>query len=99
MSSFGQRVAGALIFGFLLIFAFAFFVQLTADLINWIFHMHVQFLLPHGLMHAFEDIPTLVRVLTSLVFSALVAATIFFVVKLRRHRGVFDLGDDDAQDG
>jgi len=93
-----RHIVGSLLFGFLLIFAFAFFMQLTADLVNWIFRTQVLFLFPRGMMHAFEDTETLIRVLTSLVFSSLVAAAIFFVVKLRRREGIFDWADDPGQD-
>ncbi len=91
--SLPMRVAGALLFGFLLIFAFTLFVQLTADLINWVFGMHIRFLFPRGLAYAFDDPEYLFRVLTSLTFSSLVAALIFFLVKLRRREGVFDWAD------
>jgi len=96
MTPLTRRIVGALAFGFLLIFAFAFFVQLTADLVNWIFRLHVQFLFPRGLLHAFDDLPTLVQVLSSLVFSSLVAAAIFFVVKLRRREGIFDWAEEEG---
>lgn len=95
MTPLARRIVGALAFGFLLIFAFAFFVQLTADLVNWIFRLHVQFLFPRGLLHAFDDMETLVQVFSSLVFSSLVAAAIFFVVKLRRRTGIFDWAEDE----
>ena len=98
MTPMVRHIVGSLLFGFLLIFAFAFFVQLTADLVNWIFRMRVQFLFPRGLIHAFDDAETLIRVLTSLTFSSLVAAAIFFVVKLRRREGIFDWADDPGQD-
>lgn len=94
MTPLVRRIVGALAFGFLLIFAFALFVQITADLVNWIFRLQVQFLFPRGLLHAFDDTANLLRVFTSLVFSSLVAAAIFFVVKLRRRRGIFDWADE-----
>lgn len=96
MTPLARRILGALAFGFLLIFAFAFFVQLTADLVNWIFRLHVQFLFPRGLLHAFDDGETLLQVLSSLVFSSLVAAAIFFVVKLRRREGIFDWAEEEG---
>jgi len=93
-----RHTLGSLTFGFLLIFAFATFVQITADLINWVFNFQVRFLFPRGLVYAFEDPENLLRVLTSLVFSSLVAAAIFFVVKLRRRQGIFDWADEPPQD-
>lgn len=98
MTPLVRRIAGALAFGFLLIFAFAFFVQLTADLVNWIFRLNVQFLFPAGLMHAFDDWETFFRVLSSLSFASLIAAAMFFVIKLRRREGIFDWADEPEDD-
>ena len=95
MTPLARRILGALAFGFMLIFAFAFFVQITADLVNWIFRLHVQFLFPRGLLHAFGDMETLLQVLSSLVFTSLVAAAVFFVVKLRRREGIFDWAEEE----
>jgi len=98
MTPFLRRIAGALVFGFLLIFAFAIFVQITADLVNWIFHLRVRFLVPGGLSHAFDDVGVLLQVLSSLVFASLVAALIFFVIKLRRREGIFDWTEEPEGD-
>ena len=93
-----RHTLGSLTFGFLLIFAFALFVQITADLVNWIFGMQVRFLFPRGLIYMFEDHQNLLRVLTSLAFTSVVVAAIFFVVKLRRREGIFDWADEPPQD-
>jgi len=96
MTSLSTRIIGALIFGFLLIFAFTVVMQLTADLINWLFNMQIRFLFPRGLINAFEDPAYFVSVLTSLIFSSLIAALIFFLVKLRRRDGIFEWTDENA---
>ena len=117
MTPLARRIAGSLLFGFLLIFAFALLVQLTADLVNWLFGMHVEFLFPRGLLHAifFNYGPlageiggsqqgSLVAWETGTathpaaeVRASLVAALIFFVVKLRRREGIFDWADEEGR--
>lgn len=94
-----RHIAGSLVFGFLLIFAFTLFVQVSTDLINWIFNMHIRFLFPRGLVNAMEDPENLIRVLTSMIFAALVTAAIFFVVKLRRRRGIFEWDEEPGANG
>lgn len=98
MPSLLRHAAGSLLFGFSLIFAFALFVQLVTDFLNWIFAFHIRFMFPLGLASAFNNLETLFSVLTSLSFTSLIAAAIFFVVKLRRRRGIFDWADDSDQD-
>ncbi len=89
---------GALLFGFALVFAFALVMQITTDLVNWVSGSHIQFLFPRGLSYAFADMNVLRRVLISLSFFALVFASIFFVLKLRRRNGIFDIYDGSDTD-
>ncbi len=98
MNSLLRRIGGSLVFGFLLVFAFAFFMQGTTDLVNWISGHHIRFMFPMGLSYALTDRETLFSILTSLSFTSLVAAAIFFVVKSKKRPGIFDLDDDPDPD-
>lgn len=99
MSPLLRHIAGSLLFGFSSVFAFAIFVQAMTDFINWIYGPQIRFMFPRGFAYAFSDIELLISILTSLVFTALVVSAVFFVVKARRRRGVFDWDEDPGQDG
>ena len=95
MGGLRQHIMGSLLFGFSAVFAFALFVQLMTDFINWIYGPVVRFMFPRGLVHAFSNIELLIGVLTSLIFTSLVVSAIFFVLKSRTRRGIFDWDDPD----
>jgi len=98
MISWFDRVRGALLFGFSVIFAFALTFQLVTDFVHLVLGLRVKFLFDRGLFNAFNDMETLIRVLTSLSFFSLVLAAIFFVVKLRRKYSFMDVLDDPDTD-
>lgn len=88
-----QRIYGALLFGFAVVFGFSIVFQAATEFLNWLGFQH-RFLFPGGLGMALANPIQIVSVLTSLVFTSLVVAIIFFVVKSRPRRSNL-LWDDD----
>ncbi len=98
MSSLSTRIIGSLVFGFTLVFAFAAFMQISTELINFITGFQIRFLFPGGARLALNDPAHVLSVIASLTFTALVASGIFFVWKLRPRRGSLIWDDDDQGD-
>jgi len=99
MSSLRTRILASLGFGFALIFIFALIVQLTADFLNWLMSAQIRFMFPRGLGRAFEDMDRFWGVMSSLTFSALVVAVIFFFVRANRTRPSILEFDDEPPSG
>ncbi len=77
-SSLGRRVAAAVGLGFVLVFAFALIMQLTAEFVSWVTNTRISFLFPMGIAHAFTDTAYLASVILGLSLTALVIALILF---------------------
>lgn len=97
MTALRTRIIGALAFGFVLVFAFATFMQLSTELINFITGFQLRFLFPGGLRLALNDMGQLFSVIGSLVFTALIVSALFFVWKSRLRRRSL-IWDDEDQD-
>ncbi len=95
MSSLRTRIIGSLAFGFVLVFAFAAFMQISTELINFITGFQIRFLFPGGLRLALEDPSHLAGVLFSLTVTALVFSAIFFLWKARPRRRSLIWDDED----
>lgn len=90
------RILSSLAFGFAVVFAFAFFMQGSTEFMNWLLGFHIRFLFPGGAALALNDPLHLLSVFTSLTFTSLVVALIFFLIKSRPRRSL--LWDDDEDE-